>query len=373
MGVIAPGAGLAALLLTTQAQATVPRPGLLRRAWRAYDHNFIQHDGRVIDPAAGGITTSEGQAYGLTRAVWADDRATFDRLLRWTRDNLQSGDPAALPAWRWGQAQDGSWGVLDAQPAADADVWMAHALLIAADQWEHPAYADQAQALIQRIWATEVAQVGPWRLLLPGPWALADQPVPVNPSYWFFPAFRAFAAADPAHPWMELVDHGYALLGTWMAEGRMPPDWAHLDPLSGIRVDDPPSRPDAAIFGFEAMRLPFTLAAEVAWYDETRARVLLVNFAALGRSWRKSGRIAARLDAEGQPAADYEHLGLYGSLLPAWALARPDDVLDLYTQHIAPSWQRGTWGDRQDYYAQNLVWMGIALWTGLARPPEMRP
>ena len=373
MGILAPSAGLAAALLAQDAAAAPPGACLLRRSWRAYERGFIQRDGRVIDRADHDVTTSEGQAYALHRAVWIDDRRAFDRLLRWTRDNLQGGEPTALPAWRWGQRDDGTWGVIDPNPAADADVWMAHALLAAADQWGDPAYRDQAVGLIATVWEEEVAQVGPWRVLLPGPWARDEHPIPVNPSYWFFPAFRAFAAVDPGHPWMELVDHGYALLGAWMAGHRLPPDWAHLDPDSGVRLPDPAHRPESAIYGFEAMRVPLNLAADVAWFDETRGRALLVTVAHLGRRWRADGRLAARMHADGSPAVDYEHPALYGALLPAWGVGRPDDADALYQRHLDPLLRRGRWGDPDDYYAQNLVWQGIALWTGIATAPEVRP
>ena len=93
----------------------------LRAEWRRYVHAFVQSDGRVIDRAGADVSTSEGQAYALARATWCDDRATFDRVLRWTLDNLQAGHVEALPAWQWGRRTDDSWGVLDPSPASDAD------------------------------------------------------------------------------------------------------------------------------------------------------------------------------------------------------------------------------------------------------------
>lgn len=133
------------------AEAAQPDAALLRRTWRGYRRHFMQRDGRVIDWKGGGVSTSEGQAYALVRAVWADDRKTFDRALRWTLDNLQHGDPTALPAWQWGQRTDGSWGVLDTQPASDADQWMAWALLIASERWEQPALRHQALGIIDQL------------------------------------------------------------------------------------------------------------------------------------------------------------------------------------------------------------------------------
>ena len=55
-----------------------PAKDPLAETWRAYVSRFVEADGRVVDPKAGGITTSEGQAYALLRAVWMDDRPVFD-------------------------------------------------------------------------------------------------------------------------------------------------------------------------------------------------------------------------------------------------------------------------------------------------------
>src|SRR5262249_3814760 len=94
--------------------------------WNAYVTHFISDDGRVIDPAAGAITTSEGQSYALFFALVANDRPLFLRLLAWTRDNLAGGRLGErLPAYKWGRRRDGAWGVLDSNSAADSDLWIA--------------------------------------------------------------------------------------------------------------------------------------------------------------------------------------------------------------------------------------------------------
>src|SRR5262245_50931417 len=58
-------------------------PPILKESWDAYIAKFIQQDGRVIDHKASGITTSEGQAYAMLRAVWVGDRTSFDKTFQW--------------------------------------------------------------------------------------------------------------------------------------------------------------------------------------------------------------------------------------------------------------------------------------------------
>ena len=102
----------------------------LRQGWAAYVGRFVQPDGRVVDPKAGGITTSEGQAYAMLRAVWMEDRTIFDRTLAWATEHLNQGvRDDHLWAWRW----DGR--VTDTAFASDADQDAALALLMARRTW----------------------------------------------------------------------------------------------------------------------------------------------------------------------------------------------------------------------------------------------
>src|SRR5436190_8080927 len=76
---------------------------MLKESWTAYVHRFVQSDGRVIDYSASGISTSEGQAYAMLRAVWIGDRGAFDKTFIWARNNLNSGiRNDHLWAWKWG-------------------------------------------------------------------------------------------------------------------------------------------------------------------------------------------------------------------------------------------------------------------------------
>ncbi|MBC7859222.1 MAG: cellulase, partial [Burkholderiaceae bacterium] len=130
-------------------------------AWESFRAHFVSEGGRVIDPAeAAQYTTSEGQSYGLFFALAGNDRASFERILRWTEDNLAGGDlTARLPAWQWGRRADASWGVTDANAASDADLWIAYALAEAGRLWQAPQYSALAQLLAERIVREETAQV----------------------------------------------------------------------------------------------------------------------------------------------------------------------------------------------------------------------
>jgi endoglucanase len=314
------------------ARAAAP-PGRieLRNAWQDYSVAFIQEDGRVVDRAGGGMTTSEGQSYGMLRAVWMDDRPTFDRVRQWTAANLQGGDLNKLPSWQWGQRADGTWGTLDENPASDADIMIAYALLLGAQRWQDPTLSAQALALLEQVWTTETQLVGEHRVLLPGPWAAGKPFIQINPSYSMPFAFRVFAILDPSHPWQSLVDDTYWMLETVSRVDGLPPDWAWIDAETGELMPPPEGEGDKAGFGFEAFRVAWFMAAELKWYDEARARTVLDRMDTLRTRWQRDGSIPAVIRPDGSAGRTYDYLGLYGALLPAWGLLSPTDAESLYT------------------------------------------
>lgn len=140
-------------------------------AWNKFRHNFVNDGGRVIDRSVPQqITTSEGQAYALMFALIANDRDSFELILRWTEDNLANGDlTGQLPAWQWGKREDDSWGVIDSTAASDADLWIAYALSEAGRLWKIQKYTALAELLADRILREETAEIpGLGLTLLPG-------------------------------------------------------------------------------------------------------------------------------------------------------------------------------------------------------------
>src|SRR5258708_8296522 len=185
-------------------------------AYRTFTARFVQADGRVIDYSTPTQqTTSEGQSYAMFFALVANDRATFDRLLAWTRTNLAAKqfEPGnvRLPSWQWGKKPDGSFGVLDPNSASDSDLWIAYDLLQAGRLWNERSYTQLGLALaaqIVRHEVTNLAGLGP--MLLPGPQGFITGDVTrLNPSYSPLPVLRALAREMPDGPSNPLAQNCY--------------------------------------------------------------------------------------------------------------------------------------------------------------------
>jgi endoglucanase len=350
---------------------------MLMRAWGSYKADFIQ-GGRVVDPKAGGVTTSEGQSYALLRAVYANDRAAFDQVWDWTRSRLLR--PDGLLAWRWGTQPDGTPGVLDANAAADADQDVALALLFAARTWGEPRYQRDAALLLNAIWEQETAVVGGRRLLVAGNWARGDgtegiDQAVVNPSYLAPYAYRIFAQADPAHDWAALVDSSYDLLARIRARPELGgaagvvPNWLLLDPATGEPVPAGLLGDRAQEFSYDASRLLWRLALDWLWFEDDRAREALAGVGLPARTLQRDGVLRAAYRLDGTPAADYEATSMYAATLPGVLVGGDrDTALRVYADKLLRQYRsdaRATyWGDPQDYYGQNWAWFATALVDG---------
>ncbi|MEW6658740.1 MAG: glycosyl hydrolase family 8 [Thermodesulfobacteriota bacterium] len=356
---------------------------VLRASWRSYRRHFIAPEGRVVIPERSGGSISEGQAYALLRAVWAGDRDTFQQVHAWTRSNLsrRAGPGDALLAWQWGRDQDGAWRILDGNTATDGNLDYALALALAAARgWrpgpELPGYAEEAQRVAEGILALETVSLPAGELLLtPGNWHETKPPYLVNPSYFSPAAYRIFAKLQPQPAWLRLGDSAYALLAR-LAQGLGPqkgvglfPDWCQVD----AQGEPQPAPARETHFGWEAVRLPWRLALDSLWFQEERAtRLLKQHFLPFfQKEWQKRGRLMALYSYGGEPLADYESPVLYAGVLAA-ALAAGDrpfagemaqKVLSFYHQEG----QEAYFVSRDNYYANNWAWLGLALYAGWVR------
>lgn len=306
-------------------------------AWRRFAAEAVNAEGRLIDRSdARLITTSEGQSYGLFFALVDDDRELFERIRRWTVDNLCAGDAGKnLPAWLWGKTETPApktsgprrsaekpvpvvrRGVIDENNATDADLWIAYALLEAGRLWKEDAYREEGLALLELVGRTclhDTEAMGP--VCLPGRTGFVDGGrITFNPSYTPPQLLRRFALEDPR--W--LAAHRAALRATLRASpAGAAPDWAVFD-RSGTLVDA--GRP----FGsWDAVRV--YLWAGMLSQDAPERDLLFRRFAPVFRLVRARGSVPERIDtrtlsvSEAGPEA-------FGAAFLAWRPNSPEGDL----------------------------------------------
>ena len=281
--------------------------------WQAFVQRHVQSDGRVVDfDTPQQHSTSEGQSYALFFALVHDDRPLFERVLAWTQANLAGGSLAQrLPAWQWGR-QPGGWGVLDPNPASDADLWIAYALLEAARLWNAPAYRTLGRQVLARVVAEEVAVLdGLGAMLLPWPRAVAQGPNwRLNPSYLPLQQLRRFQQEDPKGPWKAIADNTLRMLNATTPRGYVP-DWCAWSTHERGFVPDPEK---GVIASYDAIRV-YLWAGMMHAQDPARP-ILLACLDGPRRTLESAPQLAEYVDTRTGAGSGSAPAGFYGACLP---------------------------------------------------------
>jgi len=361
---------LSCTVRTPAEQKATTVPPILQQSWSKYVDRFIQRDGRVIDHKEGGISTSEGQAYAMLRAVWMGDRSTFDKTYEWGVNNLNSKIRSdSLWAWKWGKDDKGNWRVLDSAFATDADQDVALALILAWKAWNDSRYLTQAQIVMTDLWNIGSIQVGGRRYLLAGDTLCTADTCRLNPSYAAPYAYRIFARFDTARDWNDLVDTSYFLLesASKLTTTRLPPDWLILH-LDDGRLSSGDAKDNS--FSYDAFRVFWRVALDRILFNDARAtRYLNDSTDWLIREWKTKKKLPAVISARGENVSKYESLEMLAGLAPALGFLS-QDVAEAMYKRIDSRYSGGLWAETDSYYIQNWVWFGTALRNSYIAPFE---
>ncbi|MCK5123186.1 MAG: glycosyltransferase family 39 protein [Candidatus Pacebacteria bacterium] len=346
--------------------------GILQESWQNYKTHFIISEGKVVDSHSNNSTTSEGQSYALLRAVWMDDKETFDEVLDWTNENLKLKN-SNLFAWSWIQDNNGNWRTRDKGAATDADQDIALALLFASKKWDNPMYLEQAKKIINDIWNYEVVEVKGKHYLTAGNWTSSKEDIVINPSYLAPYAYRIFAEVDPSHNWIELVDTSYDILYNssesalgYSRSVGLPPNWCAINPdgkiISAKHLGD-----FSQDYSYDAIRTPWRIALDYQWNKEPRAKKYLESLKFLNKEWIEKKRISASYSHDGKHWENYESTASYGANLGYFIVVHPETSKEIYEEKVLGKYfedeEKSYWNDPENYYEQNWGWFGTALYA----------
>jgi len=346
---------------------------LLVSTWEKYKNDFIGDDGRVIDYSQNDMTTSEGQSYALLRAVWSDDRQTFDLVWNWTKNNLKRQEDH-LFGWSWGERDDQSFGFQangGENFATDADTDIALALLFAGKRWDEPDYTDSALPIIKDIFEYGTEEINGKRFSLAGSWASSQTEIVMNPSYFMPYSWRIFSQVDAEHDWQSLVNPAYEVLNkvsntplSGQDSVGLPPNWISMDKQTGEFRQATQIQLNTA-YGYDAMRTPWRIALDYIWFKDPQALAYLTSLSKLSDLYQPEKKLVAVYNHDGTPAADYESPAMYATALSYFQIVKPDLAEGLYTNKIINTYSNDTnnFVTGLNYYDQNWLWFSIALYN----------
>ncbi|KAA9108398.1 class F sortase [Microbacterium rhizomatis] len=300
-------------------------------------------DGRVVRTDQGGDTVSEGQAYGLLLAVAADDEARFDEIWGWTTAHIQRDD--LLLAWRW---ENGS--VVDDQPASDADLDAARALVLAGDAFDREDLREDGVALGKALLDEMTATTGIGRILLPGPWATAS-PHAYNPSYSSPVAYAVLSDASGDRRWDELADGSRAATEALLNANALPTDWATVASDGSVAIAGSAKGDGEPGYGYDATRLSIRYAESCQPGDVALA-------ARIAAALPDDDVLPAELDSGAGPVTTDQHPIAYAARAASYAADGRQDAA-----HADLARMTATAAATPTYYGQAWDALAVAMLT----------
>lgn len=245
-------------------------------AWREYKARFLMADGRVVDTGNGNVSHTEGQGFAMLMAVANNDRASFDSMWQWTNRTLKNKDNG-LFYWRYNPVAPDP--ITDKNNASDGDVLIAWALLQADTRWHDARYSTASDAITRALLAHTTLRFAGYQVMLPGAHGFnLNSSITLNPSYFLFPAWQAFAQRSHLVVWRDLIRDGQTLLGKmgW-GEANLPVDWVSLAADGQMT----PAKAWPPRMSYDAVRIPLYLK----WADAQSPQL-----APWQRWWQQFGR-----------------------------------------------------------------------------------
>ena len=331
-------------------------------AWDGFRDRYAEEGGRIVDRSTERLqSTSEGQSYALFFALVANDRPAFDRILRWTEQNLAGGDlTGRLPAWQWGKHDDGTWGILDPNSAADSDLWIAYALTEAGRLWKVEKYSALGELLADRILREETDDLpGLGRTLLPGPVGFTPEKSVwrLNPSYVPLQLVQRMAMLFPKSAWRHLVTSSVDLIVRSAPRG-LAPEWVLYKADEGF-APDPATRGEGSFNAIRAYLWAGMLAA-----DEPVRDVLVKRFSPMVQYVLANGTPPRKVDTREGSGEGAGSAGFSAALLPLLDAAGQPEALNKQRLRVIA---RGTQDQNDSYYDQVLTLYGLGWSNGQFR------
>ncbi len=232
--------------------AALPAPA--RASAVAFLNRYVAGNGRVVRRDQGNDTVSAGQAQGMLLAAALGQRGRFALVWGWAQHHLELADGLLASRWAAGRVANG-------QPASDADLDAARALLVAAGRFGVSAYLAAGLRIARAVLANETVTRGRFRVLVAGPWARGR--ALVDPGYWAPRTLAQLRRTTGDVRFGQLEASAIALTAKLTAAPpHLPSDWAALSAGGAIHPIAAPAGHVAAPpqYSLDAARVPIRFA-----------------------------------------------------------------------------------------------------------------
>ena len=189
----------------------------------------------------------------------------FVAARHWDQSHLQLQD--GLFAYHWSAGN-----VVNDQPATDADLDTAWALILAGQRFHSSLYLSLGLRVSSAVLSDETTVVAGKLQLVAGPWAVSS-PAVVDPSYFALAAMDSLERVSADARWSELAADSTTLVTSLTRSGHtLPANWVDLASTgSAEATGDPSSSNSTPSYGLDAQRVPVWFAAGCTQSERTVA------------------------------------------------------------------------------------------------------
>ena len=315
---------------------------------------------------------SEGMSYGMMISVQTNHRAEFDKLWRWAKRYMAY--PKNTP-WDgyfcWQCSRDGKQ--IGNSNASDGELYFATALFLAAERWNEPQYAEEANEILEKC-MSKTGEGGVYNLYNRDNYLITFVPDKVgkefsDPSYQL-PAFLdkwAKMAAKNRSFWKKaakaarqhLIDSSDPVTGLY-------PDYSNYD---GSAYRWPHAGYDTSIYMYDAIRCAMNVGMDYYLWGKDKKRQTAVMSRLL--SFFKSDDYKhARFSLDGKKRFDeYTHGMLGANAVAAFALAKSTpEHKELAKEQLQRLWDSKPPTGKYRYYdgmVYYLSWLHVSGYFSL--------
>jgi endoglucanase len=345
---------------------------LIKTLWENYKKEYIDSVSfRIVDKQKDGITTSEGQSYGMLMSMWMDDRPTFDNVWKWTQNNLQKPNTNSF-SWLWGKNSLGEYKVLVEQGgdnvATDGDIDIAFALIKASQKWSNPQYLESAKLIMKDIWTNEViiTKNGKYLLVANDLEKKYNKPdVLVNPSYFNTAAFHEFARVTSDDNWNRLSVDSYEFLEKSSENVLdssksvfLPPDWVLVNTETST-IKPTGNNDFSTRYSYDAARIPWRIALDYKLNKTKKADEYLKKLSFLNKELNSKNLIYSSYNHDGTVYGNYESKFMYATSLGYFMNFEPASANNIVQQKLSNT---QILNEKMSYYDSSWVFFGLALY-----------
>jgi endo-1,4-beta-D-glucanase Y len=226
---------------------------------RGWNTNFYRVE---YDASHVGMTSSEGQGYGMIMAAYFGDQDTFDKLNNYRKSKSKANGLMPWLIGTNGQPDTNNNGSL---AATDGDEDMAFALIVAAAKWGKSNafgfdYMAEARVISNSLLANCVSYVPGQSFVFRSQDGVLNAPDDnTNPSY-FSPAwYRLFQEASGNTDWTQVINKSFSIL--WDSHNPntgLIPNWCNVNGTANTYHPD-------YYYGYEAFRIPWRCGIDYSW------------------------------------------------------------------------------------------------------------